>query len=429
MCRSPDGWTPERTRGFIAYGPLRGGFQGESSIVNELRIEKWVYGGDGLGRLDGRVVLAPFVLPGELARVDLKRANTDLLRATRVEILDAAADRVTPACPYFARCGGCHYQHAPYEYQLARKREILGEVLRRVGKIEPPADIALIAGPPWEYRNRAQFHLHSGRIGYHEAGSRRLCPIERCPISSPVLNGALTALRAMMRQPRFPRFLDSIELFTNETSVQVNVREQADRRIARSFIEWCAGRIPGAAEPALEYSAAGFSYRVSHRSFFQVNRFLIDKLVETALEGAAGESAVDLYAGVGLFSLPLARRFSRLTAVESADSPMRDLEWNAARAGLAVVPRRETAEMFLENMAQPPDFLLADPPRSGMSKAVVGHLARLQPRQVTIVSCDPSTLARDLAVLLGAGYRLAALTLVDLFPQTFHMETVARLTL
>jgi 23S rRNA (uracil1939-C5)-methyltransferase len=178
-------------------------------------------------------------------------------------------------------------------------------------------------------------------------------------------------------------------------------------------------------ENALDYQGR---FRVSRNSFFQVNRFLLDRLVEVALEGAEGETALDLYAGVGLFSLALARGFKEVAAVESGSGAVRDLEFNAERAGLANLrAERQTAEEYLQKLEHAPDFVLLDPPRAGLGKAVVRRLAELRPRQVTIVSCDPATLARDLAGLTAAGYRVEQMTLVDLFPQTFHLETVVRL--
>jgi 23S rRNA (uracil1939-C5)-methyltransferase len=167
---------------------------------------------------------------------------------------------------------------------------------------------------------------------------------------------------------------------------------------------------------------------VSRKSFFQVNRFLVERLVETALEDA-GQSAEawDLYAGVGLFTLALAKRFERVTAVEGGAGAARDLEWNARRAGLEVRVEQSLAEPFLARCDRPPDFVLADPPRAGLGAGVVRELVRLRPRELVIVSCDPATLARDLAPLAAAGYRLLRLTMVDLFPQTYHMEVVARL--
>jgi hypothetical protein len=219
-------------------------------------------------------------------------------------------------------------------------------------------------------------------------------------------------------------FLRSLELFTNEAEVQLNVLE-TNRPVARRFFDWCAERIPGWAQGPLDYPAAGAIYRVGARSFFQVNRFLIDRLVETALEDAAGETALDLYAGVGLFSLPLARQFGSVTAVEAGSDS--DLRFNAERAGLSLRVEQSTAERFLANLKSAPDFVLLDPPRAGLGKEVVGHLTRLHPRHITIVACDPATLARDLAGLTAGGYSIDRLTLVDLFPQTFHMEAVVRI--
>jgi 23S rRNA (uracil1939-C5)-methyltransferase len=169
---------------------------------------------------------------------------------------------------------------------------------------------------------------------------------------------------------------------------------------------------------------------VSSNSFFQVNRFLIDRLVDAATDGAEGETAIDLYAGVGLLSLPLARRFREVTAVESGAGAVRDLQFNAARAGLENLHAMpQTAEEHLAQLEKAPDFVVLDPPRTGLGKAVVGRLAELRPRQITIVACDPATLARDLAGLVAAGYRVERMTLVDLFPQTYHLETVVRLRL
>jgi 23S rRNA (uracil1939-C5)-methyltransferase len=388
-------------------------------------VEKLVYGGDGLARLDGRVVLAPFVLPGERIRARAEREKPGLVRARSLEVLEAAAERVPAPCPVFGRCGGCHYQHAPYEYQLAAKRAILAEELRRLGKIEPPAQIAVVAGEPWGYRNRAQLHVEGAKIGYREARSHKLCEIGQCPIASPKINEAICALGGMLRDPRWPRFLRSLEVFTDERQVQLNVLE-TERPVARRFFDWCAETISGLVEGPLDYEGR---FQVSRNSFFQVNRFLLDRLVETAIEGAEGETALDLYAGVGLFSLAMARRFREVVAVESGSGAVRDLQFNAERAGLANVrAEQRTAEAYLDALDHAPDFVLLDPPRAGLGKAVVRRLAELRPRQITIAACDPATLARDLAGLTAAGYRVEKMTLVDLFPQTFHLETVVHLT-
>jgi 23S rRNA (uracil1939-C5)-methyltransferase len=283
-----------------------------------------------------------------------------------------------------------------------------------------------VSGPEWGYRNRTQFHVGRGEIGFFAHGSHRLVPVDRCPISSPKINETLQALRDMLADRRFPTFIRSVEVFTNEAEVQLNVVE-AEQPVARRFFEWCAERLPGLAPGAIEYAAGGSSFRVRRNSFFQVNRFLVDAMIETALADAAGETALDLYAGVGLFSLPLARRFGKTDAVESGASAAGDLEFNAARAAAAVTVHRESADTYLADLELAPDFVLADPPRAGLGKAVVRELLRLKPAALTIVACDPATLARDLAGLVAGGYRIEAVALIDLFPQTFHIEAVARL--
>jgi 23S rRNA (uracil1939-C5)-methyltransferase len=390
----------------------------------DVTVEKLVYGGDGLARLDGRVVFAPFVLPGERVRLQAEREKPGLIHAGMVEILDPSASRVAAPCAVFGTCGGCHYQHATYVDQLAFKRAILQEELRRLGKITPPEEITVIAGEPWGYRNRVQLRVENRRLGYLEMRSHKLCAIAECPIASPKLNQAIAALNRMLHDPKWPRMVRSFELFTDETSVQFNLT-QTDRPVARRFFDWCAGNIPGMVEGALDYNG---QYRVSRGSFFQVNRFLLNELVEAAVAGAEGGSAFDLYAGVGLFAPALASRFGKVIAVESGSGAARDLQFNAERAGLGNVrAEARMVEEFLLEQERPADFVLLDPPRAGLGKAVVRRLAELQPRQVALVACDPATLARDLAGLLASGYGIVRMAMVDLFPQTYHLEAVVLL--
>ena len=390
----------------------------------EVTVEKLVYGGDGLARLDGRVVFAPFVLPGERIVVRPEQEKPGMVRARMVELLQPAPERAVAPCPVFGRCGGCHYQHAPYEYQLDLKGAVLAEELRRLGKIEPPAEIAIVSAEPWAYRNRVQLHIANGRLGYREARSHKLCAIDACPIASPKLNEVIALLNGMLRDSRWPRFIRAIEIFTDERQVQLNVVE-TDRPVARRFFDWCAETIPGLVDGPLDYDGR---FRVSRNSFFQVNRFLLDLLVDRAIGGVRGESAIDVYAGVGLFSLALARRFGTVTAVESGSTAVRDLQFNAERAGIGnVLTAQQAAEEFFTRLEQPADLILLDPPRAGLGKVVVRRLTELLPREIVIVACDPATLARDLAGLAAAGYRIEEMTLLDLFPQTYHIETVVRL--
>jgi 23S rRNA (uracil1939-C5)-methyltransferase len=372
-----------------------------------LTIEKLVYGGDGLSRLESKVVFTPYVLPGESVRAEVGRVKNDLSRGRLLEVLAPSPNRVAAPCQYFQRCGGCHYQHSDYGFQLEQKRSILREALKRVGKIEFDGEIEAITGEPWAYRNRVQLHIENGAIGYFEHGSHKLCSVDQCPIASPMLNDAISKLRGNLS-----RCSVAVELFTNETDIQVNLVDRVPQSIFRVF-ESIGTNAP------LEYDG----FRVSRNSFFQVNRFLIHRLVDCALGEATGVSAVDLYAGVGLFAARLRERFKKVAAVESGGTAFRDLQHNVQGIGAD----NKTSEEYLAALEETPDLILADPPRAGLGKQVVKELARLKAPGLTIVSCDPATLARDLQALLASGYRIDKLTLVDLFPQTFHIETVVHL--
>lgn len=383
-----------------------------------LTIEKLVYGGAGLARVEGRVFMAPYVLPGE--EVVIRDGKPVKLH----EVLTPSPLRVEAKCPIFGWCGGCDYQHMDYAEQLRQKPAILRETLARIGRLTPPDEIDVVAGDPWGYRNRVQLHSTPDGIGFYAAGSHSVVPAEECPISSPAINAALRQLRGMRKERPWPGFLRSIELFSNETETMVNVLE-TQKPLSKSFFEWCASRIPGADGSEQMHRAAGFDFRVGHASFFQVNRLLLDELIGLAAQDDGGATAWDLYAGVGLFSVPLSRKFERVTSVENIAGAVRDLEFNAP----AVKAVRSGVEPFLAAQTETPDFVLADPPRMGLGKTVTTELVRLRPRRLTVVSCDPATLARDLRALIDGGYEVAEMTMIDLFPQTFHIETVTRLRL
>ena len=382
-------------------------------------IEKLVYGGSGLARVGGQVVLARHVLPGEQVKLELKKG----VDARVIERLSDSPERIAAPCPYFGPCGGCQYQHAQYPAQLKWKVEILREQFQRVGKFEFSNEIQIVSGPEYGYRNRTQFQMaEDGRIGFFEEGTHDLVPVKDCLISSPKIIDAFKKLRNL-----FPGFVRRFELFTNETEIQLNVLD-TERPIAKRFFEACAEKVDGILDSALDYKVGSDTFRVSHSSFFQVNRFLIERMIETAIGDATGEMAFDLYCGVGLFTLPLARRFSNVTAVELGTSATHDLDFNLKRAELANVRVvKNSAESWLAAVTESPDYVLVDPPRAGIGKPAVAELNRLKPRELVIVSCDPSTLSRDLAGLKAGGFEIAAVTLIDLFPQTYHLESIVRL--
>jgi 23S rRNA (uracil1939-C5)-methyltransferase len=396
-----------------------------ASTKAEVSVEKLVYGGDGLARLDGHIVLLPFVLPGERISIQTEAAKSGLIRGSVLDILQPAAERVVPGCQYFGNCGGCHYQHADYRFQLQQKREILRETLRRLGKYEFNGEISVVSGPAWEYRNRVQLHFENNQVGFRRAGSHQLCAIEHCPISSPVLNEVISKLNVAAKQPEWPSFLRSLEVFTNEKEVQLHVTDST-RPVAARFFQWCHTFLPALVPGAIEYTAAGHSFRISREAFFQVNRFLVDQLVEEVISETAGKTVVDLYSGVGLFALPLTQRFKKVYAVERSAPAFRDLDWNLKEHSAIVTTLKTDAEVYLQQTDETPDLVIADPPRAGLGKAVTARLTDLGPPEIRLVSCDPATLARDLQTLVSV-YRVQRLTLVDLFPQTYHFEVVARL--
>jgi 23S rRNA (uracil1939-C5)-methyltransferase len=440
----------------------------------DVTIEKLIYGGEGLAHHDGSTVFVPFVLPSERAAITPAEQKKKFIRARLERVLDASPERIAPRCPHFGVCGGCDYQHIPYDSQLKYKSEILRETLRRLGKIEWTGEIIVHASRPWNYRNRAQWKvrpLHASAeqrddagsaglgIGYFRANSTALCPVSDCPILSPLLWKTLLALREALAANALPKQLREIEAFADAADAKLlltatfagfpsQAAELAAKiRLLVPEIESLLFHDPGRERMELfgpgfiEYEAGGHSFRVSHFSFFQVNNSLVDELAnevvgnnkvsgreempgrEEVVGGQAGQLALDLFAGVGLFAAPLAKKFDRVIAVEENPAATRDLESRSFGPGRIEV-RTQAVERFLERFKETPDLVVLDPPRDGMPRPALDRLRKLRPPRITYVSCEPPTLARDLAVLLTGGYEIAEMHLFDLFPQTFHMEVV-----
>ena len=435
----------------------------------ELTIEKLIYGGDGLARLPadekgrGKAAFVPFTLAGEKIEAVVTEQKPGFVRASTTRLVEASPLRVEPACPYFQRCGGCHYQHTAYEEQLKIKEDILKENLRRLAKMESAPEVKVHASPPWNYRNRTrlQVPVDSGFVlGYFKASSHDLLPVEQCPISSPLLNRAIDALWSLGRGRQVPESVREVELFTNDDDAQlqaalyIDPRQKAGKQELQAFAELLRGALPEVssfyvfaqtvtsgrgqqaqvAEESLwtdrpgefRYGTRAGALRVSGGSFFQVNRFLVEELVGIVTGGRSGEIALDLYAGVGLFSLALAASFRHIVGVESSQGSAADLKYNSPRNVKAV---RSTVDAYLAGYGARarPDYVVVDPPRAGLGDRVARAVAKLGSPRLTYVSCDPATLARDLITLTGDGYRVDSLHLVDLFPQTYHIESVVDL--
>ena len=419
----------------------------------EITIEKLIYGGEGLAHHDGSTVFVPFVLPAERVSATAVEQKKKFVRARVERLIEPSPERAAPRCPHFGVCGGCDYQHIPYDAQIKYKSEILRETLRRIGRIEWTGEIAAHGSPPWGYRNRAQWKIRpvesSGAegklgIGYFRANSTALCDVEDCAILSPLLLKTLLALRKALAEGVLPHQLREIEAFAgvNDSKLLLTATFAGFPAHAADLAKTIRGILPETGsllfhDPSrdrmeldgpgfIEYEAAASTYRVGHFSFFQVNRFLCDDLARYVTENEGGSRALDLFAGVGLFSVSLAKHFEHVVAVESNPAAARDLEANC-RAGSRIEVRTADVEPFLEKHKGKPDLVVLDPPRAGMTPGAIKQLLRLSPERITYVSCEPPTLARDLAALIQGGYEISGIHLFDLFPQTFHMETVVRL--
>jgi 23S rRNA (uracil1939-C5)-methyltransferase len=428
----------------------------------KLTIEKLVYGGDGLARLPadekgrGKAVFLPFVLEGEEVEAALVEQKPGFARARLDSVIQASAHRVDPACPYFGRCGGCHYQHSSYEHQLEIKAGILRENLRRIAKLELAGELAVHASPPWNYRNRTRLKVGTSptfALGYFKFNSHEFLAVEKCPISSPLINRALVAITVGEGSATSLAVVDEIEFFASAEDSQLLVElycaPRSDPASAKKAADWVKAIMPESVgvtaftnahsvstpEPQkivtvgdkeLTYRTKRALFRVGAGAFFQVNRHLTDDLISIVTEGRSGNTALDLYAGVGLFSTVLSREFERVLAVESSPTSQADLAYNSPRNVKAV---RSTSEEYLKNVSRKlqPDLVVVDPPRGGLGESVVHALVTLGAPRITYVSCDPATLSRDLGGLLKAGYEVERAHMVDLFPQTYHLETVFHL--
>ena len=442
-----------------------------------LTIEKLIYGGDGLARLPadghgrGKTVFVPFVLDGEKIEAELTEQKSSFARAKVEAILEPSPHRVQPDCAYFGRCGGCQYQHASYEHQLEIKKEILRENLRRIAKLELPCEIKVHPSPPWNYRNRARLQVRTKPefvAGYFKLASHDVMAVEECPISSPLINRGIAALWQSGRAGQVPEGVREIEFFANADDTHLLAElwcaAEARRAAVREWAEELRSAMPEIAgiaafrahlpgeraaiqqeiflsdgEKCLTYQTQHAAYRVSVGAFFQTNRHLTEELVQIVTQGREGDLALDLYAGVGLFSTVLARDFHHVVCVEPSHPAAADLRYNLPANGEVI---QATTEQYLsrpEDRERPgqaaatspsvhkADLVVVDPPRSGLGERVARALANMSAPRLTYVSCDPATLARDLVPLLAAGYQVEQAHLVDLFPHTHHLESVIQL--
>jgi 23S rRNA (uracil1939-C5)-methyltransferase len=420
----------------------------------KLQIEKAIYGGASLAhQTDGESVFVPFVLPGELVEVQIQHEEASL-----VQVLKGSEDRIQPTCPHFGECGGCHYQHAQYPAQVKIKASILQETLGRASLKALP-EIQSHTAAPWAYRNRMRLRIEEVdsilRVGYNRRGTNEFLAIRECLITTSLLWRAAQGLLQVAAENTAVRLwlgnAVEAEFFTtaDEKKLQVTVFVRNDRSGLAPLCESMKHFVPelvGAGTSLLKsagpqrqiqkprpleswgvqglsYQAGNEDYWVSRGAFFQVNRFLIEELIRIVTTNRQGQLAWDLYAGVGLFSRALAKTFQQVVAVEAAATDLVNSFKGTGRRAIEAT----TVEFLRQAVVQRerPQLIVVDPPRAGVGADVCALLARVSAPELIYVSCDPVTLARDLKMLVDAGYKLEELHLVDLFPQTFHLETIA----
>ncbi|HYY57980.1 MAG TPA: class I SAM-dependent RNA methyltransferase [Pyrinomonadaceae bacterium] len=392
-----------------------GSLQPAEGATEEVLIERIVPGGAGLAHSNGQTIFVGLAVPGDRLRVHVYQRRGRASFASIMEVIEPSPLRISPPCPYFGRCGGCDFQQLNYQSQLDAKVAIIRDCLRRIAHIEPPENIPITPSPlRWQYRSRAQWQHDPVRrhLGYFERGSHRVCDVVECPVIVPQLQETLTHLRARAQDGSLPEAQEFQSVAGDEgASLIPPVGPITTREVTRAI--------------------GGHRYRFGADGFFQINHELLPSLIEAAVGDAHGESAIDLYCGVGLFTLPLARRFAHVTGVESDESAINYARSNLQDAQLANATFHcAKVSDWLKADGQrsaPVDLILLDPPRAGLEAEAIGGILALSPRRISYVSCDPATLARDLKRLIEGGYRLDSIAAFDMFPQTHHVETVASL--
>ena len=384
-------------------------------ITLDLEVERILPGGLGLAHAAGRTVLVSLAAPGDRLTVKIDRVRGKVAFASLVEIQRPSPLRIEPPCPYFGRCGGCDFQQLSYEAQLQAKSEIIRDCLHRIARIQSPPEVRVVASPnEWRYRSRANWQVdpEMKRVGYYERGTHTVCDVADCAVLVPELQQTLEGIRALLPDG-LPNETRELEAVCGDTGVSL------------------APETAGFRTEDITRKIGSEKYQFSATSFFQTNHDLLEAFTASVIAEAHGQSAIDLYCGVGLFTLPLARRFSQVVGVEANPNAALYARANVKNAGLlnAKIVTARVGEWLNQHGAsiRRLDLVLLDPPRTGAEPGVIQGLVTLKPARIAYVSCDPATLARDLKQLLSAGYAMQSIVAFDMFPQTHHVETVVHL--
>ncbi len=410
--------------------------------LHEITLTTLAYGGEALGRLrDGRTAFVPFGLPGERVRIRLTEERAGFVRGQLAEVLQPAPERIAPKCKHFGVCGGCHYQHMPYGMQLKAKEDILRDQLQRIGKIgDPPVKPTMALPDPWHYRNHVQFHLtREGKIGYVGVGANprnipAVIPITECYLPEESINALWPQLEfepdSTIKRVSLRAGTDGESLLILESDSPEAPEVEIEAAISAVHVFEDDSLIIAGVD-YVTMRVLGRDFHVSASSFFQVNTAMAGQMVRhlmanlSTTEMANPDATIlDVYCGAGLFSAFLAPTCKRLIGVESSSSACEDFSINLDEFN-NVELYEDLAENVLPALTVKPDILVLDPPRAGVERAALDAIVRLEPGVLAYVSCDPSTLARDARRLINGGYHLMDVTPFDLFPQTYHIESIS----
>jgi 23S rRNA (uracil1939-C5)-methyltransferase len=394
-----------------------------STSTFKIKIESLVYGGSGLGRHEGKVVFVPFSVPGDHLLVRPVEEKKSYTRAEIVRIMEPGPGRIAAPCPHFMKCGGCHWQQLEYSNQVEAKRKILEAMLHHRFPETRELPISMKACPqPFEYRSRARIQMRGtgtdSSVGFFRCGSHKVEDIKKCPLLRPALNEALASIR---------RSKDKLDSGAVSREMDIACSEEEN--------SWAISppAVPGNKEEVILHRNIGrFRYAITAHVFFQANGFVAEQLVsvvQAATENTGGDLALDLFAGVGLFTLPLALQFKKALAVENTHAACRLCAANACEAQLSNVQVSCANVLEWMNATGPLpdlDLVLLDPPRTGAGTKVMRKIQELSPGTIIYVSCDPQTLCRDIAEISEL-YSVDLAQGLDMFPQTYHFETVLRL--
>jgi len=399
----------------------------------EITLTTLTYGGEAMGRLqDGRAVFIPFGLPGERVSVRLTDEKKNFARGEIIKILESSKDRIQPRCKHFGECGGCHYQNLSYEKQLTAKTEILIDQLKRIGKIENPPVKPMVASPnPWNYRNHIQFSLTGdGKLGFQKSNSNRVIPITECHMPKASINDFWSQLE-FEPETNIERVSlragvddDLLMVLESESPEPPELEIEAAISIAHVYDE---NTVVIVGNDHIVIRVLDRDFKVSAASFFQVNTAMAEKMVQhllSCLPVSLSTTLLDVYCGVGLFSAFFAPKCKTVIGIESSESSCEDFAVNLDEFD-NVELYEGFAEEIIPHLEAKPDIVLVDPPRTGLDKQVIDGILNLNPQMIAYVSCDPSTLARDAARLINGGYKLKEVMPFDLFPQTYHIESIS----